>query len=114
MKAVPILENVPIPDLPAYTGCYVSCWVRHFDYNTNTEYKNLISEEDAAFLRNLWYKHKHGLRIEPSLADKVKNLEEKKLIWREKKNFILSVLASKAEYTLVPRSLSEGNPSQDI
>ncbi len=112
MKPVPILENVPIRDLPAYTGCYEGCWVHSFDYLSHTEYENFISEEEVAFLRNLWYKHKHGLRIESSLADKVKNLEEKKLIWREKKNFILSVLASKAEYTLVPRRLFS-EPSRD-
>ena len=80
--------------------------VRHYDHSSGVDYENLIWEEEAAFLRNLYHKHKRGLRITNTLADKIKNLEEKKLIWRTEGKFILSVLAQKAEYTMVPRVLS--------
>lgn len=106
MRSVSIIENVPLSDIPAYTGCYVRCWVHHFDYNTNTEYENLITEEDAAFLRNLYYKHKRGLRIKSgSLADKIKSLENKGLVEKRSRRFYLTTLAVNAEYTLVARLL---------
>ncbi len=104
MYSVPIIQNVPLSDIPVYTGCYVRCWVYHFDYNTNTEHENLISEEEAAFLRNLYYEHKRGLEIKSdSLADKIKSLEHKGLVSRRSNRFYLTTRATNAEYTMVPR-----------
>lgn len=106
MHPIPIIENAPLSDIPAYTGCYVRCWVRDFDYNTNQEHKVLITEEDAAFLRNLYYQHKRGLRIKSeSLADKVRPLEHKGLVSVRSKKFYLTTMAVNAEYTMVPRVL---------
>ena len=107
MHSVPRIENVSLSDLPAYTGCYVRCWVHHLDLNTNITYENVVSEEDAAFLRNLYYKHKSGLSINTSLADKVKILEHKGLVVTKSNRFYLTNLAINAEYTMVARILFE-------
>jgi|SRR3989344_4823909 len=105
---VPKIENAPLSELPAYTGCFLYCRVSHLDLNTNVEYNKIISNEDAAFLRNLYYKYKKGLRIRSgSLEEKVKSLEDKGLVENKSKRFYLSILATNAEYTMVPRLLFE-------
>lgn len=106
MYSTPLIENVPLSDLPAYTGRYIRCWVHHVDPNTNAKYEKYISEEEAAFLRNLYYNHKIGLRNKSaSLAEKVKSLEQKDLVERRSGRYYLSLLATNAEYTMVPRLL---------
>ena len=106
ISSAPQIVNAPLSDLPAYTGCYVRCRVHHLDHNTNTAHENYISEEDAAFLRNLYYKHQSGLIIKTdSLADKVKLLEHKGLVSKISNRFYLTALANDAEYTMVPRVL---------
>jgi len=105
-STVPKIENAPLAELPAYIGCFLYCLVSHVDLNTNVEYNRMISNEDAAFLRNLYYKYNKGLLIRSgSLADKVKSLEDKGLVDKKSRRFYLSILAINAEYTMVPRVL---------
>ena len=102
----PKIENVSVSDLPAYTGGYLHCRVLYVDPNTTAKYEQVIKEEDAAFLRNLFYKHKQGLKIKSaSLADKVRSLENIGLVSTRSKRFYLTPLATVAEYTMIPRVL---------
>lgn len=104
MYSVPKIENAPLSDLPPYTGGYIYCWVRHVDPNTQAESHKVISDEEATFLRNLYYKYKRGLRIKSGpLEDKIKSLENKGLVEKRSRRFYLSIIATNAEYTLVPR-----------
>ena len=107
MDSVPRIENAPLSDIPPYTAGYIYCRVRHFDLNTKVEYEKVISDEDAAFLRNLYYKYKKGLQVGGSLADKIRNLEHKGLVEKRSRRFYLSTLATNAEYTMVPRLFFE-------
>ncbi|GEM_PF-6562064 len=102
--SLPKIEKISLSDIPVYTGGYHYCLVNHVDPNTKAKYERLISDEDAAFLRNLWYNHKTGLKYKTfSLSEKVRSLENKGLVDRKSRRFYLSNLAINAEYTLVPR-----------
>ncbi|HLD40351.1 MAG TPA: hypothetical protein VJB13_04375 [Candidatus Nanoarchaeia archaeon] len=100
----PKFENVPLSDLPLYTGGYQHCRVAHTDPNTKITTEQMVSNEDAGLLRKLYHIHKKGLEIQGhSFLERAYTLEYKGLVSKRSGRFYITPKATQCDYTLVPR-----------